>query len=294
MSVRVMADVYDVGPDDAVDHSVLLALANHCNDEGKSCFPSVQTIARMTRRSQKTVERSLQALEAGEWIVVKRGVGRGVFSTYTVNVVMLKRRQSVAFCEEDKRRLPRPEKATPTTVKGDSDGLLYGRPISNPSGEPVTPPTPASGGERSTVCEAEEFDRQRGAQAAIAANSAGSAELLSVQNGGNGGGSGGADAAWSVATLEAVNEVMRRSGFGKNARLCAAIGDALKLRCTQARCDLQSASTLAIERVEEYRQAAGVLRYTWSWSKFFAMAYWVDDRMWPYTPEYLERLRRRF
>ena len=147
MSVRVMADVWDAGPEDAVDSSVLVALANHCDDDGRSCFPSVERVARMVRRSQRTVERSIAALEAGGWIQVERGGGRGVFSSYTINVEMLlKRRQTVAVSTTDKRRQPRQETATATTEKATATPSYKEEPSCNHQENQDPPLPPASGG----------------------------------------------------------------------------------------------------------------------------------------------------
>jgi DNA-binding transcriptional regulator YhcF (GntR family) len=143
MSVRVMADVWDFGPEDPIDCSVLVALGNHSNDDGKSCYPSVERVAKMIRRSQRTVERSITALEISEWITVERGGGRGIVSNYEINVEKLKERQSVAYLEsksKSKERQPRQEKATATTIKGDSHDKpphpLIGVTINEPRTEP--------------------------------------------------------------------------------------------------------------------------------------------------------------
>lgn len=142
MSVRVMADVWEVGPSDAVECSVLLALANYCNDDGSNCFPSVPLLAKMTRRSERTVERAITSLEECDWVVVERGVGRGIMSRYHINVDLLKRRQHDAFLANPKRRLPKQEKATSTTLKGDTDANLYRRTIINQPTEPSKPSAP--------------------------------------------------------------------------------------------------------------------------------------------------------
>lgn len=123
MSIRVMADVWDFGPDDSVDCFTLVCLASHANDEGASCHPSVSRVARMTRRSERTIERSIQELEKTGWIAVKRGVGRGQFNSYTINVARLKERQRVALSSDKTRQgvaLSENKKATPMTTKGDT------------------------------------------------------------------------------------------------------------------------------------------------------------------------------
>ncbi|MHB8303628.1 MAG: helix-turn-helix domain-containing protein [Acidobacteriaceae bacterium] len=134
MSIRVMADVWDFGPDDPIDCAVLVCLASHANDDGKSCYPKVERIARMTRYSERTVIRSIATLEADGWLRVAHGRGRGVVSQYTVVLDRLKRCPRVTLSPEktcqpvtlsdDKTCQPvtlsKTEKVTLTTVKGDS------------------------------------------------------------------------------------------------------------------------------------------------------------------------------
>lgn len=143
MSVRVMADVWDYGPDDPVDNSVLLRLANHCNDEGRNCFPSITDIARAIRRSDKTVSRSISQLEDDGWITVKRGVGKGNMSQYIVNIERLKGGQSDLITQSTKRGLSVLQKETLCPPKGDSHGKpphpLIRVTISEPSKEPSIP-----------------------------------------------------------------------------------------------------------------------------------------------------------
>ena len=52
------------------DKLVLLALADHANDEDFTCFPSVRHLAEKTNMSQRTVLRALDSLE--EQSVIKR------------------------------------------------------------------------------------------------------------------------------------------------------------------------------------------------------------------------------
>lgn len=88
MSVRVMSDVWDYGPADPIENAILLALANHCNDEGLNCYPGIARLAHMARRSPRTVMRAIQELENSGWIKVNRdsfGPKRNG-NTYTVNV----------------------------------------------------------------------------------------------------------------------------------------------------------------------------------------------------------------
>lgn len=139
MSVRVMADVWDFGPDDPIDNSVLLRLANHCNDQGRSCFPSIAEVASKVRRSERTVSRSIAQLEIDGWITVDRGTGKGNTSQYVLNISLLKERQAVSLTKEKEGQTVQ-QRVTATTAKGDSDDNpphpLIGITIKEPSKEP--------------------------------------------------------------------------------------------------------------------------------------------------------------
>jgi hypothetical protein len=103
LSVRLMADVWDNGPGDPTDCAVLLVLANFANERGQSCYPSMETIARMTRRSVRTVERSIASMETDGWIrVVTRGNGAGNVTAYVLNVTALKGRLSDRVSGDEK------------------------------------------------------------------------------------------------------------------------------------------------------------------------------------------------
>ncbi len=129
MSVRVMADVWDFGPDDPIDNSVLLRLASHCNDQGQQCYPSVKEVALKVRRSERTVIRSIAQLEQDGWITVERGSGRET-SRYIVNVSRFKELQLASLLKDKGCQPVTPEKTegcqavipevTAATTRGDS------------------------------------------------------------------------------------------------------------------------------------------------------------------------------
>lgn len=65
------------GPPESRDRHVWLALANHA-DDGGACYPSLPFLVKETCKSESTVRRALNALEAGGWIIrTQRGNGRG-------------------------------------------------------------------------------------------------------------------------------------------------------------------------------------------------------------------------
>jgi len=72
MSVRVASLVRKFGPQDHTDFIVLLALADHANDAGGDCWPSVNAIASEMRTSKRSVIRSLKTLATDGWIAVMK------------------------------------------------------------------------------------------------------------------------------------------------------------------------------------------------------------------------------
>lgn len=65
MSVKLMAAVWERGPQDQRDLLMLLAIADHANDDGV-CWPSVQLLANKSRCSRSTAYRTMKRLyEAG-------------------------------------------------------------------------------------------------------------------------------------------------------------------------------------------------------------------------------------
>lgn len=66
--------------------AVLIALANHCNDEGKSCFPSQGTIASLTELSEDTVQRALKSLIVDGIINGEKNRKRGRWESWSYEI----------------------------------------------------------------------------------------------------------------------------------------------------------------------------------------------------------------
>lgn len=62
MSIKLMSAVWDIelAPGEKL---VLLALADQANDDGRQCWPSVETIAHRSGQGVRTVRRALESLE---------------------------------------------------------------------------------------------------------------------------------------------------------------------------------------------------------------------------------------
>jgi hypothetical protein len=86
MSVRVMTWVWQNGPTDPTERLILLALADHANDQGE-CYPSMAGIAAKASVTERGARGIMRRLEAGGWVSTKVGGGRGGKSNYRVLMV---------------------------------------------------------------------------------------------------------------------------------------------------------------------------------------------------------------
>ena len=154
MSVRLMADVWDNGPENANEVAVLVCLANFADDDGGNCFPGVRRIARMTRYSERTVIRVLARLERDGWMrILQRGNGAGNTSEYLIDAEHLrdgveKGCHGVTLSKSQKRVTTATKKGDNGNKKGDIDDNpphpLFGRSVIEPSVDP-SPPSPLAG-----------------------------------------------------------------------------------------------------------------------------------------------------
>jgi hypothetical protein len=80
-----MAWVFDhASTDDPTDQLVLLAIADRCDDEGLSAYPSIGTLARKTRLVGRTVTRVIKRLRIRGVLRVDLGKGRRGTNVYSV------------------------------------------------------------------------------------------------------------------------------------------------------------------------------------------------------------------
>jgi DNA-binding transcriptional MocR family regulator len=78
-----MSRVWAAGPKKHVDRYVLLAIADNANSDGFA-YPSIRHLAGKTRLSERTVMRSIQALEQDGWLARKKRSRDAKYSTYTI------------------------------------------------------------------------------------------------------------------------------------------------------------------------------------------------------------------
>ena len=79
MSVRVMGNVWSSSQAKGSALLVLLAIADHCHDDGDGAYPSINTLAKKTRLTRRNVQLLLRKLEVLGELEVNRSAGpRGV------------------------------------------------------------------------------------------------------------------------------------------------------------------------------------------------------------------------
>lgn len=99
MSIRLMSKIFDYEmPDLKTDDGqtvsasaasfVLLAIADHANDEGENAYPSIALLARKTKLSEPTVIKAVNALQRAGYMANK-GRSRWNSSTYTIDPNMV-------------------------------------------------------------------------------------------------------------------------------------------------------------------------------------------------------------
>lgn len=75
--------VWDDGPQDKSEVLILLALADFCNDAGE-CWPSVSSIARKARMTERGAQKIIARLVDAGWVEIEAGGGRRNCNLYRV------------------------------------------------------------------------------------------------------------------------------------------------------------------------------------------------------------------
>lgn len=86
MSIKLMSQVWESAPVEGSALLVLLALADHANDKD-ICWPSLPTLAKRARISERQTQRIIQKLaDDGHIEVLSKGDGRGHSSKYKLTI----------------------------------------------------------------------------------------------------------------------------------------------------------------------------------------------------------------
>ena len=89
MSIRVMSQVWDSDLTDIYEASVLLALANHADDDGR-CYPSMARVARLARCSLRKAQDVTKALAERGYLRVELNSGPRGCNTYFLTLTSAK------------------------------------------------------------------------------------------------------------------------------------------------------------------------------------------------------------
>ena len=84
MGVGITRRVWEHSRAKGADRLVLLAIAEHSNDDGRGAWPSVTTLARFSLLSDRQVRLSLRKLERTGELVTERGAGTRGTNLYRI------------------------------------------------------------------------------------------------------------------------------------------------------------------------------------------------------------------
>ena len=87
MSVKVMTMIWDRYPEGGGDMLLALALADHSHDDGTHIYPSVDSLAKKTRQSVRTVQYQLGRMKQSGWLIATNAGdgGRGRHTEYRIS-----------------------------------------------------------------------------------------------------------------------------------------------------------------------------------------------------------------
>jgi hypothetical protein len=128
LSIKIMSHVWASGPENSTEVLVLLALADFCNDDGE-CWPSMATIARKTRMSERGVQKVCARLCEGGWLTISHNSGRKGCNLFVINprttFTPEPRSPRTTFAKPPNPVHPTPEPGSPEpsrTIKEPSEG----------------------------------------------------------------------------------------------------------------------------------------------------------------------------
>lgn len=134
MSIKIMSAIFEgAGPDDPIDTFVLVAIADHANDDGLA-YPSSPGIAAKTRLDVRTVQRAVKRLVDAGFLHVEYNAGPGGKNLFTV---------TPGTAPPPAERRPRQSAAKPPAQRRGTPGTAPPEPSDNhqePSGGAEAPP----------------------------------------------------------------------------------------------------------------------------------------------------------
>jgi hypothetical protein len=130
-----MTWLWENSPASGTDLLVMLAIADNADDTGGNAWPSMRTLARKCRISERSVQRAIRSLQAAGLLMIEENAGRSGTHRFTVD--MTKGRQLVT-----------PDNLSPRQDDGGDTHVTGGvTPVSpEPSLNRPSPLTPAGAG----------------------------------------------------------------------------------------------------------------------------------------------------
>lgn len=129
MSIKLMTQIWEVGPQKQGELLVLLAISDHADDDGYA-WPSMARIAKKARMLERSAQRIVRQLEADGWLTIQTGNGRHGCNQYRINPVQ----ETPSECHpvqetpRPKRQKPRPKvQETPSDVSPEPSGTINNR-----------------------------------------------------------------------------------------------------------------------------------------------------------------------
>lgn len=83
MSIKLMSEIWESGPQNISERMVLLALADYANDAG-TCWPSISGIQKKSCLSERGVQTVIRRLQDAGWIEIEAGGGRKNANLYRI------------------------------------------------------------------------------------------------------------------------------------------------------------------------------------------------------------------
>lgn len=89
MAARLTAVVWDHYPEGGGEFLVALALADHGDPDGTNIFPSVATLAKMARQSERATQYHIRKMQERGWLIKVKDAHRGKPTEYRIPVELI-------------------------------------------------------------------------------------------------------------------------------------------------------------------------------------------------------------
>jgi helix-turn-helix protein len=266
-----MDSVWKAGPQDQNSFLILLAIADHCNDEG-TCYPSIATLATKSRCSQRSVMRGIVSLEQGKWIKVRRDAIGGRGNQYVVN---LKKLHELKLKKDKKQVTKRQVAGSHMTERHVTNSHVTKRHVTKTTRDtcqPVNSPTPPIRKNRQLTVNTPY------SPPASHGDANAPPPLLPPEG-----------VTQHDHTAEAIERVVTELGI-TNRRLCRSLEEVLTQQRKQQDVTAYEISERMIAAWQQYQNLAPYRSsYPWSVRTFFTQGHWLKPESWPIDYARMER-----